>query len=53
MGLWGLLVAQGLVQASYNNWKWPKEILRDLDISGLDLIIRGNKEFFKMLLGRK
>lgn len=53
MGLWGLLVAQGLVQVSYNNWKWPKEILRDLDVSGLNLIIRGNKEFSKMLLGRK
>lgn len=53
MGLWGLLIAQGLVQASYNNWKWPKEVLKDLEVSGAELVIRGNKEVSEMLFRRR
>ena len=30
LGLWGLIIAQGVVQASYNNWKWPKEASKHL-----------------------
>jgi O-antigen/teichoic acid export membrane protein len=34
---WGLIAAQGLVQLAYNNWKWPFEVRRDLDIGWLEL----------------
>lgn len=30
LGVGGLVVAQGLVQLAYNNWKWPLEAARDL-----------------------
>lgn len=28
LGLWGLVLAQGVVQLAYNNWKWPLEVIR-------------------------
>lgn len=34
LGIWGLILAPALVQATYNNWKWPLEALRDV---GADL----------------
>ncbi|SCX76968.1 O-unit flippase-like protein [Alkaliphilus peptidifermentans] len=56
LGLWGLLIAQGLVQGSYNNWKWPKEVLKDLDVNIAEFFAKGNKEISEMLtksLGKK
>lgn len=29
-GILGLILAQGIVQLSYNNWKWPKELYTEL-----------------------
>lgn len=29
-GILGIIVAQGIVQAAYNNWKWPLMVLREL-----------------------
>jgi len=40
-GVWGLILAQGLVQAAYNNWKWPKMALNDLKVKAPDLIKEG------------
>ena len=33
LGVWGLVIAQGVVQLSYNNWKWPLEVARILRVS--------------------
>ena len=30
LGLWGLILAPGIVQLAYQNWKWPLEVYRDL-----------------------
>jgi O-antigen/teichoic acid export membrane protein len=30
-GIGGLILAQGLVQLAYNNWKWPLALWRELD----------------------
>jgi O-antigen/teichoic acid export membrane protein len=30
LGLWALIIAQGLVQICYNNWKWPLVVFHDL-----------------------
>ncbi|MDN0084262.1 O-unit flippase-like protein [Crenobacter sp. SG2305] len=38
LGIEGLLLAQGLVQLSYNNWKWPKEALRHMKYEKGDLV---------------
>jgi O-antigen/teichoic acid export membrane protein len=29
IGVWGLILSQGIAQG-YNNWKWPKEVLKEL-----------------------
>lgn len=30
MGVWGLILAPGIAQIAYQNWKWPSMILREL-----------------------
>lgn len=37
----GLIVAQGLVQLAYNNWKWPREARKDLGAGWSELIVLG------------
>jgi O-antigen/teichoic acid export membrane protein len=29
--IWGLLFAQGIAQGCYQNWKWPMEVVKDLN----------------------
>jgi len=29
-GVWGMILAQGLTQAAYQNWKWPLYLMKDL-----------------------
>ena len=31
MGLWGMILAPGIVQISYQNWKWPSVLIRQLN----------------------
>jgi O-antigen/teichoic acid export membrane protein len=40
-GLWGLVVAPGLVQLCYNNWKWPVEALRHVGLSPTGIVKAG------------
>lgn len=30
MGMWGLILAGGIAQAAYQNWKWPTMVIREL-----------------------
>jgi O-antigen/teichoic acid export membrane protein len=30
IGIWGLILSQGIAQGCYQNWKWPLEVLKDL-----------------------
>lgn len=30
MGLWGMILAPGVVQLAYQNWKWPLVLIKDL-----------------------
>lgn len=52
MGAWGLVLAQGLVQLGYNNWKWPLEALRDLQIGPGRLLRLGFAELGHVIHGR-
>ncbi len=29
-GLWGMIIAPGIAQIAYQNWKWPLEIIKEL-----------------------
>ena len=31
-GMWALVLAPGIAQAAYQNWKWPSVIIRELII---------------------
>lgn len=33
LGVWGLVLAQGVTQLLYNNWKWPLEVSKMLKVS--------------------
>jgi len=41
IGLLGLVISQGLCQLIYNNWKWPKVILDEFNISIPDFLRKG------------
>jgi O-antigen/teichoic acid export membrane protein len=47
--LWGVVLAQGLVQLSYNNWKWPVYVLKDLNCTPMYFIEIGFAEIRKKL----
>ena len=34
MGIWSLILAGGLAQIVYNNWKWPLEVVKELKGKG-------------------
>ena len=30
MGLWGMILAPGIAQLAYQNWRWPSMVIREL-----------------------
>lgn len=49
LGLYGVILSQGLVQLAYNNWKWPMEVSKDLSINYLEILKSG----FSLILYRR
>jgi O-antigen/teichoic acid export membrane protein len=49
LGVWGLILSQGIVQLAYNNWKWPYETLKNLEITPSKLIRLGFVELRHMI----
>lgn len=43
LGVWGLILSQGIVQLSFNNWKWPFEALKQLNSNLSEVICLGAK----------
>jgi O-antigen/teichoic acid export membrane protein len=50
LGILGLLLAQGIVQLAYNNWKWPKEVLVDMHTNYFEIQKIGYIEWKKYIL---
>ncbi len=48
-GLWGVVAVQGLVQLAYNNWYWPRWVMKDLSMSFGQMIKEGLTLFNKKL----
>ena len=44
LGLLGVILAQGLVQLTYNYWKWPLYVLRQMNINFFNLVEIGAKQ---------
>jgi O-antigen/teichoic acid export membrane protein len=36
LGVWGMILAPGIAQIAYQNWKWPLVVIQDLDIKFKD-----------------
>ncbi len=43
LGVWGLLLSQGIVQLAYNNWKWPMEAAKKMGCSFFKIAATGCK----------
>lgn len=43
VGVWALVLGQALAQASYNNWKWPRFVLKELEMRYVSTLISGFK----------
>lgn len=57
LGLLGVVLVQGIVQAAYNNWRWPLWVFRELDMSvsefyrtGVDSILKTVSGLWKSML---
>ena len=37
LGLWAMIIAPGISQLIYQNWKWPYEVIKDLGINKKDI----------------
>lgn len=42
-GIIGVIYSQGIVQLLYNNWKWPSEVRKHINISNTKMILNGFK----------
>lgn len=41
LGIWALILPSFAVEACYDNWKWPRFVMRELNLSVADIIHRG------------
>lgn len=46
IGLWGILIAQFVIQIVYNNWYWPLYVMKDLNIGIKDICRIGYKKLY-------
>jgi O-antigen/teichoic acid export membrane protein len=44
IGVLGMIIAPGIAQLCYQNWKWPKEVIKELRITMIDF----SKNFFAL-----
>lgn len=44
LGLMGVVLVQGIIQLAYNNWYWPRYVLRELHVNYPEFVIIGFKE---------
>lgn len=47
-GLLGIIAVQGIVQLVYNNWRWPKWVMDEYDISYSNFITVGLNCFYRV-----
>ena len=56
IGTWALILAPGLVQGTYQNWKWPITVFKELKITLWDISSIAEKAIhliINMVLGKK
>lgn len=50
LGLMSVVLSQFVVQLAYNNWKWPKVVLNEYNISFLSLMRLGSHSLYKKVI---
>ena len=48
LGLWGIILVQGIVQLSFNNWYWPRWVCKETHTSFIQFVLIGFLESWKM-----
>jgi len=48
LGVWGMILAPGIAQASYQNWHWPSVVVKELNIKIIDIRNMGTN-YYKRL----
>ena len=51
LGVLGILLSQFIIQLGYNNWKWPIEILKDLNTNYIEIFRIGIKSIILKVFG--
>ena len=49
LGLLGVVLAQGVVQLAYNNWRWPKYVFEDLHTNLFDFVKKGSIGLYQLI----
>lgn len=49
VGVWGLILPQLAANAVYNNWRWPRFVMREQQITHRDIYRIGLREFMRMM----
>lgn len=47
LGLWGIVLVQGLVQLSFNNWYWPRWVCKETNTHFAQFVLVGFEESWK------
>lgn len=50
LGIWGLLISQLLIQSLYNYWKWPRYVLKELNLKIGELFVIGASNIYEFLV---
>ena len=51
LGMLGIIIVPGIVQLSYNNWYWPRYVLKEYNVSIFKFIRLGVKELITQIMG--
>lgn len=52
-GVWSLLISQCIIQLCYNNWKWPLEVNKELNINFIKIYKIGINKIIRVFKGEK
>ena len=53
MGMWALIVSPLLTELCYDNWKWPKFVLDEMELSLKEFVVNGIKNIYSCALSIK
>ena len=51
LGMLGIVIVPGIVQLAYNNWYWPRYVLKEYNVSIFKFIRLGVKELIIQIMG--